>query len=45
MVLLEILEILINGIIAQYDLISSHQEGQVSLKKGRIGLELGQFQP
>tara|TARA_Y100001978_G_C23330289_1_gene262582 strand:+ start:107 stop:244 length:138 start_codon:yes stop_codon:yes gene_type:complete len=44
MVLVELLKILIKGIIAQYDLISSHQAGQALLEKGRIGLVLGQFQ-
>ena len=44
MVLVELLEILIKGIIAEYDLISSHLAGQVLLEKGRIGLVLGQFQ-
>ena len=39
--LVELLEILITGIIAQYNLISSHQAGQVLLEKGRIGLVLG----
>ena len=43
MVLAKILEILIKGTIAQCDLISSHQAGQVLLEKKRIGLVLGQF--
>ena len=41
----ELLEYLIKGNIAQYDLISSHPGGQVLLEKGRIELILGQFQP
>ena len=40
---LVLVEILIKVIIAQYDLISSHQAGQVLLEKGRIGLILEQF--
>ena len=43
MVLAKILEILIKGTIAQCDLISSHQAGQVLLEKKRIGFVLGQF--
>ena len=43
--LVERMEILIKDTIAQYDLISSHQTGQVLLEKGKIVLVLGQFQP
>ncbi len=35
------MEILIKGVIAQYELISSHQAGQVLFEKGRIRLVLG----
>ena len=45
MMLVELSEILIKDIIAQYNLISSHPTGQVWLEKGRIGLVLRQFQP